>query len=281
MALPATPNDRLEMPAALIHERGVVRLLEAAGTDPGWVAKQMLAGEYTRAFVVDDGRVKRLHLSLALIQSEMNKNEPWALHLAYTRAMMAFMLLLPRPRQITIVGLGGGSLTKYCHRHLPRSRLTTVELNPDVIAFRDEFEIPVDDERHRIVCADAAEHFATTGESSDVVLLDGYDDTGIAPSFANGHFYRSLAASLSPRGLLVCNLAQKNADSEEHLALLREEFGEVLILPVPEEGNRIAFALREAGPLPDPAALRRTARVLARQIDLPFELFAQRLARSR
>ena len=55
----------------------------------------------------------------------------------------------------------------------------------------------------------------------------------------------------------------------------------MLILPVPEEGNRIAFALREAGQLPDPAALRRTARVLARQIDLPFELFAQRLARSR
>jgi spermidine synthase len=153
----------------------------------------------------------------------------------------------------------------------------------DEIGIRELLSEILSDEGYDVVLAEnaAAARAARLANRPDVVLLDGYDDSGIAPSFANGHFYRSLAASLSPRGLLVCNLAQKNADSEEHLALLREEFGEVLILPVPEEGNRIAFALREAGPLPDPAALRRTARVLARQIDLPFELFAQRLARSR
>ena len=56
-----------------------------------------------------------------------------------------------------MVGLGGGSLAKFCHRHLPRTRLTVVEVDPDVIALRGEFEVP-DDERLAIVQADAAEY---------------------------------------------------------------------------------------------------------------------------
>lgn len=281
MSLPETPTDRLEMPAALIHERGVVHLLETADADPAWIAKQILAGEYTRPFVVDDGRVKRLHFSFALVQSEMRKDEPWSLHLAYTRAMMAFLLLKPQPRHVVIVGLGGGSMTKFCHRQLPRTRITTAELNPDVIAFRDDFALPPDDDRHRIVCIDAAEYFATTEEAPDVVLLDGYDDEGIAPSFANANFYENLAASLAPRGILVCNLAQKSADSESHLALLREEFAEVQILPVPEEGNRIAFAFNDPALRPDPVHMRREARALAERTGLDFAAFAQNLRPAR
>ena len=271
----------LEIPAALLHERGFVRLNEAADADPRLLARRILDGEYTKPFVVDDGRVKRLHFSFALVQSEMRKDEPWSLHLAYTRAMMAFLLLKPQPRHVVIVGLGGGSLTKFCHRHLPRTRITTVELNPDVIAFRNEFALPPDDERHRTICQDAAEYFATTEEAPDVVLLDGYDDEGIAPSFANVNFYENLAASLAPRGLLVCNIAQKTADSEGHLALLREVFGEVLLMAVPEDGNRIALAFNDPALRPDPTQVRREARALGERTGLDFAAFAQNLRPAR
>jgi spermidine synthase len=271
----------LEIPAALLHERGFVRLNETADADPRLLARRILDGKYTKPFVVDDGRVKRLHFSFALVQSEMRKDEPWSLHLAYTRAMMAFLLLRPLPRHVVIVGLGGGSLTKFCHRHLPRTRITTVELNPDVIAFRNEFALPPDDERHRIICQDAAEYFATTEEAPDVVLLDGYDDEGIAPSFANANFYENLAASLAPRGLLVCNIAQKTVDSEGHLALLREVFGEVLLMAVPEDGNRIALAFNDPALRPDPTRVKREARALGERTGLDFAAFAQNLRPAR
>jgi spermidine synthase len=55
--------------------------------------------------------------------------------------MMGFLLFRHEPREILMFGLGGGSLAKYCHRHLPAARIR-VEIDSDVIAFRDQFAVP-------------------------------------------------------------------------------------------------------------------------------------------
>ena len=274
-----SPDGLLEIPAAFLHEKGVIRLHEEEGTDLYRLAMQLLDGEYPKPFVIDDGKIRRLHFSLALVQSEMLIADPWSLHLAYTREMMAFLLFLPRPRHVVIVGLGGGSLTKFCYRHLPRTRVTTVELSSDVIAFREQFALPFDDERQAIVCADAVEYFATTEEEADVVLLDGYDDNGIVPAFCDERFYAHLHASLSPRGILVCNLALRGEDRDAHLDLLSESFdGRVRVLDVAGDGNRIAFAFNDPNFAPDWTHIRREARALREATGLAFDSFARRLA---
>jgi spermidine synthase len=69
--------------------------------------------------------------------------------LAYARAMMCFALFVPRPRHIVMVGLGGGSLVKFCHRHFPRAHHRD-RMRADVIALRDAFHVPPDDARLRV-----------------------------------------------------------------------------------------------------------------------------------
>ena len=140
------------------------------------------------------------------IQSAMRVDDPDALALDYTRCMMAFLLFVPSPDHVLMVGLGGGSLAKFCHRHLPRTRLTVVEVNADVIALRGEFEVP-DDERLAIIQADAAEYLPAAEGDADVLLLDGFDDKGIAPTFLDRGFYRAARNRLRPGGLLVANFA--------------------------------------------------------------------------
>ena len=73
------------------------------------------------------------------MQSEMSLKAPNDLALRYTQKMMAFLLFQPRPMRIVLIGLGGGSLVKFCHHRLPGARMTAVELDPDVIAWRDTF----------------------------------------------------------------------------------------------------------------------------------------------
>src|SRR5436190_22175867 len=106
--------------------------------------------------------------------------------------MMAFLLFLTRPKHVLIVGLGGGSLTKFCYRELPRARITTVEIDEDVIAFGELFGVPAPDERMSIVHADATDYFATTANRADVILLDGFDKIGIASTFCDVQFYQNL-----------------------------------------------------------------------------------------
>jgi spermidine synthase len=57
--------------------------------------------------------LRHLHVGGSAIQSAMRLDAPDDLALAYTRAMMAGLLFQPEPRDVTLIGLGGGSLAKY------------------------------------------------------------------------------------------------------------------------------------------------------------------------
>lgn len=115
----------------------------------------------SRPFVRDVGDRRSLHFSEQVIQSSMSLLNPDALELEYTRMMMGFVLFNPAPDRIVMVGLGGGSLAKFCHRHLPRSQVEALEINPAVIALRGDFMVPPDDERFRVIACDVANSCAT------------------------------------------------------------------------------------------------------------------------
>jgi spermidine synthase len=233
----------LASPAPFLIAKGVLRLIEPADANRRELIKEILAGNYAKPFVIDDGRKLSLHFSLAHVQSAMRIDEPFALELAYTRKMMAFLLFVPDPRQILIIGLGGGSLAKYCYRHLPRTRITAVEINPCVIAFREQFGIPRDDQRFRVVEADAVDYLANSAESADTIMLDGYDHHGITPSFCDKAFYCNLRRRLKAEGMLVANLSGERGKYQAHLDLMREVFEDrVLVLEVAGANNQIAFA---------------------------------------
>ena len=231
-------------------------------------------------FVVDDGVIRALHFSPYFVQSEMSVDEPYALKLAYTRQMMAFLLFLPRPKRVVIVGLGGGSLTKFCYRELPRACITTVEVDQGVIDCAPFFQIPAEDQRMRIVHADAVAYFAAGAEPADVILIDGCDELGIVPAFGHASFYESLRAGLRPGGLLVVNLIGPDEVVERHRGLIADTFGGRLIVQdVASEGNCIAFAFNPPWRAPDWPAIEREARKLARRHGLDFAAFARKLQR--
>jgi spermidine synthase len=147
----------LELPNPFANEGGVIRLLEPRNCDREAIVDRVLSGLYARPFVIEDDGARALYFTRAFIRSEMRLSDPYALQFAYTRKMMGFLLFRHEPREILMLGPGGGSLAKYCHRHLPAARITAVEIDPDVIAFRDQFAVPPDDSRFSVVQGDAAQ----------------------------------------------------------------------------------------------------------------------------
>jgi spermidine synthase len=175
----------------------------------------------------------------------MRKDAPFDLEVSYTQTMMAFLLLHPAPRDILIIGLGGGSLPKYCYRHLPNSRITTVEINKEVIALRDQFAIPPDDERFRVVHADGADYLAGRWNSADVIMLDGYDAEGIPASLASQCFFDQCALALREHGVLVANLCESDARLGVYVSRLRAAFDQrVMKVRAECDRNKIVFALK-------------------------------------
>ncbi|MGU7776087.1 fused MFS/spermidine synthase [Burkholderia sp. MR1-5-21] len=195
------------------------------------------------------------------MQSTMLRAVPDALAMGYTRTMMGFLLLQPAPKRICMIGLGGGSLTKYCYRQLPEARVTAIEVNSEVIALRDRFCIPPDDERLSVVCADAAQYMSTTSQTFDTLLLDGFNAGGAPAELVSTAFYQACHAQLNDDGVLVTNLLRDDPRLGDCLARLRETFGPSVALAPAESSaaNLIAFAWKNDAPLPSLEALMERA----------------------
>ncbi len=267
----------LELPGKVSGDPVRVCVLEPQQSDPGKLYTQILNGRYARPFIIDDGETRQLLFSLDFIQSSMRLDDPFALDIAYTRKMMAFLLFVPDPDHVLMIGLGGGSLAKFCHRHLPRARLTVVEVNPDVIALRQAFGVP-DDKRLAIIQADAAEYLPTVEGDADVLLVDGFDARGIAPTFLSRDFYQAARMRLRPGGLLVANFAGPRKYWSRHLALLNQVFeGRVHLGTVPGGDNHIVFACTETDCSFDWAQLDKRASTLSDRFPLDFSAIVNSL----
>jgi spermidine synthase len=208
-------------------------------------------------FVIETLNSKALHFSHGAIQSRMRLDDPVALDLDYTQSMMSFLLFNPKPKRVVMIGLGGGSLPKFCHRHLPRSRIDVVEINPHVIALRDQFQVPPDSARFRVLQADGARFVREQASRIDVLIVDGFDDSGQPPQLASCRFYDDCRDSLAKDGVMVVNLHSGREYSAPCVDRIRRSFGDrLLLVDCADEGNTIAFAFRDATPLSQRAAAR-------------------------
>lgn len=117
----------------------------------------MVEDRYDKPFLVENRKTRSLCFAIdGAAQSEMRLDDPETLITAYTRKMMGFLLFCKRPREVVMIGLGGGSLAKFCHRHLPSTRMTVIEINASVIALRSHFQIEYENEAWRCAVADKA-----------------------------------------------------------------------------------------------------------------------------
>jgi spermidine synthase len=177
-----------------------------------------------KPFVFDEGNLRFMYFSQKSVQSAMKINAPDELLCGYTSAMLAFLLANPAPQHILMIGLGGGSLVKFCHRHLPESRITVLEIDADVIALREQFMIPADDDRLQIIHADALTYLKQNAMQVDVILLDGFDINGLVDELNTANFYVACDKALKPHGILVANMWGKRKQLVSLLTALRTQF---------------------------------------------------------
>jgi spermidine synthase len=193
--------------------------------------------------VYQDGDSVSLQFHIGEIQSEMRASDPNLLVLSYTRTMAAFTLFHPEPKRIAIVGLGGGSIAKWCYHQLPATDIIVIELSAMVISLREHFCIPADDDRFRVICGDGADYVARSEDSPEVLLVDGFDIHGQPPQLCSQEFYGDCYRTLASDGVLVVNLCDN--EYQQPVDRIRRTFDDRVLVAIPEGGeNRVAFAVK-------------------------------------
>jgi spermidine synthase len=190
--------------------------------------------------VYEEKGILTLCLQRGSIQSQMRPEAPDDLLLTYTRTMLDFLQFNPSPQRITMIGLGGGSMAKWCYRHLPFADITVVEVNPYVISLRDRFYIPEDNHRFRVLWENGADYVARTPEETEVLIVDGYEVDGQPPELCSQSFYDNCYRALSSSGLMVVKLCDRH--DQVNMARICNSFDHQFSAVMPEDGNVVAFA---------------------------------------
>ncbi len=272
----------IELPNPFPGEGGVMRLLEPADSDRRQLVERILDERYDKPFLIEADGVRSLYFTRALTQSEMRVSQPHALQFAYSQRMMSFLFFVPAPQRILMLGLGGGSLLKFCYRHLPEAALTSVEIDANVLAFREQFMVPPDDARLRVLQSDGAAWLRTCAEPQDVVVMDAFDRDGFALTVSTREFYLDVHAALSPRGVMVANMVGAKGTRAAHLDLIADVFGgNLIVMPIVRDGNYLVFAFRDASFEPRWRWIESQAKGMQARFGLDFPKFATELKRGR
>lgn len=209
-------------------------------------ARRWPAGRESGIEIVEEDGVRYLHIGGEAIQSGLRIDEPDRLELDYVRAMMAFLLFCPRPRDILMVGLGGGSMARFVHQRMHETRVAVVEISPEVVAVaRQHFHFPADDDRLEVVIGDGAEIVPRRPASADVLVVDGFEDGETPEALCTEDFYDAAFASLRDGGVMVVNFMADARKMDAYLARIERAFGRYPTLLMAEDrDNLIAFSVK-------------------------------------
>lgn len=239
-------------------------------TNPGTLVHKD-HGHGLRIEIRDSGELRSLYFADGQLQSRINMARPWELVVPYTRYMAGALLLVPNPRRILLIGLGAGALVQFFVRHVPECQMTCVENSPLVIQLaRGFFRLP-NEPRITMECCDGFDYLMTATPGYDLLLVDAFDQEGMAASIYRQEFFEQCARLLNQDGVMACNLWSGNRllfkDLQETLAA---SFASLWQLPVPERGNVVVWASRMEQPWLRLPTRSRDLTSLSRRYGLDF-----------
>ncbi len=220
--------------------------------------------EYGLLRVTDDGNRRYLSFGEGDEQSCQLKAEPTVLQHDYTQAML-LVLLYNQPKNVVILGLGGGSLALTLQHHIAGLKLRVVELRYQVIkvAYRF-FQLPRN-KRMAVLNMDASEFLEDDTQSrTDIIFSDIYGAEGLDLQQTQPWFLQRCHELLKDDGWLVLNCWQEHRGEQAMLTCLREQFAEIYLCAT-AEGNWVVFAGKRPTSLSQ-SQLKQAAKKLSKQL---------------
>ena len=147
--------------------------------------------------------------------------------------------LFPEPGNLLLIGLGGGSVAKAFARH--GWRIDSVEIDRVVteIAYRD-FGLTASETE--IFHMDGRRYLTTTDERYDVIIVDAFGSSSIPFHLVTREAFALMAARLEPGGVVAINVESigwRDILVRALAATMKQEFSEVLALPIAEPPNTL------------------------------------------
>src|SRR5690606_2835193 len=203
-------------------------------------------------------------------QTCFDLSDPDKMVFEYTRMMTSALLVQPSPRNVLVIGLGGGTLPSALASIVPDAVIDSIEIAPAVVRVAKAYFGFEPGPRQRVFVEDGRQYVqraAAEGRRYDMIMLDAFDADYIPPHLLTIEFFREIKSILTKNGLVVGNSFVGSDLYDRESATYGEVFGPFFNLRARLDGNRVIIA--SAGSLPSPEVLKQNGEVLAERLK-PF-----------
>ena len=230
---------------------------------------------YNTIVVTDDGRGLRT-LSFARYgarQSVVKVGDPDHLELPYVRGMLVGLAFAEDAKRILIVGLGGGSIPTFLHKHYPQMTIDVVAIDPDVVAVAKKFFGFREDATMHAYVDDGRRFIEACRNPYDIIFLDAYGADNVPYALTTREFLQAVRRALSPRGLVVANVWSRSSNAlyDSMVRTYQDSFAALSVLDLQGAGNKILIAMPNDG-LIGRAELAKRAAAISKEKHFRFDL---------
>ena len=206
-------------------------------------------------------------------QSVVKVGDPNHVELAYARVMPLGVAFVEAPKRILIVGLGGGTVPSFLHRHYPKAVIDAVDIDPDVVDVARRFFGFHEDANLRAHVADGRKFIEECKNPYDIIFLDAFGPDNIPFALATREFLLAVRRALTPKGIVVGDVwsSASNPLYDSMVRTYRDVFDELYIFDVRYSGNKILVALPYRKQI-DRDDLAQRARQISQNKGFPFDM---------
>jgi len=178
-------------------------------------------------------------------QACIRVRNPDQLVFEYTRSLMAGLSFNSQPKNILIIGLGGGSLPMAFNKILPESNVTSVEIDPAVVKLAKKYFNYQESKTIKTAVQDGRvfiKRAIKRKQQFDWIILDAFNGDYIPEHLLTVEFLAEVKTLLSEGGLLSANTFTGSRLYDYESVTYQSVFDKLLILSSVTKGNRIIFA---------------------------------------
>jgi len=234
---------------------------------------------YQNILVTEDGTLRCLQFTVRKDQHNQSCRDsraPKRMVFAYTRMMLAALLLDPSPQRVLVIGLGGGTLPTALAQLYPDAHIDVVEIDPAVAQVAKRYFDFAPGPNTRVFEQDGrvwVKRARVDTARYDLIMLDAFNGDYIPEHLMTREFLQEARDLLSDTGTLAANTFSTSRLYDSESVTYASVFGTFINFKMPDSANRVIIASRAA--VPDMQMLVAEAARLAPAL-LPYGISIER-----
>ncbi len=224
---------------AIIYSSEIKTLLGLKNTKSKYIIEEV-ESNYNYIIIKQKGEYVSMSFSRyksKYTESKINIFNDDELPVSYTQIMPVGLVYTSSPKNLLMIGLGGGMISKYIHKYMPELKITGVELDDKVVEMAKKYFKLSENNNYKIIVDDGRIFLNNQDKKYDIIMIDAYKGGYIPFHLCTKEFYTLSSKHLSEGGSVVLNLHSGSKLYPRIMTTLKSVFKNVDIYASKTKGN--------------------------------------------